>query len=263
MPILTKLINKDDSLGVETLLRQVGRELHEHKNDPEWKVIISPTGLKTVADKKTNALMINGLKAITPNIPVYSEEDLHLISDRPITYWLIDPIDGTASWLEGYPGYVNQLALIHKNQSIYGLIYHPPTRRLWSSGYDGRVRVNNLLFKLRNKKSKIIKIIDNYPEPKGLAKHIYSKLEGAAYIECGSLGLKAILAITGEVDIFAKSTIFRDWDLAPAIAISNCLNGSITSLTGDKLAIGKSIEFTNGLLVSSEKKVIDRVIKLL
>lgn len=262
MPILTKLISKDDLLKVENLLCHVGEILLRHKDDPEWKTLISLKGLKTTADEKMNMLLMDGLGAITPKIPIYSEECKHLISDRSSTYWLLDPIDGTASWLEGYPGYVSQLALIHKNQPIYGLIYHPPTHRLWSSGYDGLVRINNIPFKPKERISREIKIIDNYPEPKGVTKFIYNSLRATAYVECGSLGLKAILALTGEVDIFAKDTIFRDWDLAPAMAISNFLNGLVTSLSGNKLVIGKSIEFTDGLLVSSHKKVIDKVIKL-
>ena len=114
MPILNKLINREDLLNIEDLLCQVGGKLLGHKNDPEWKTVIDLKGLKTAADDKTNKFLSDGLCAITPEIPVYSEECLHLISDRPSTYWLIDPIDGTASWLEGYSGYVSQLALIHK-----------------------------------------------------------------------------------------------------------------------------------------------------
>ena len=51
-----------------------------------------------------NEMISDELKALSPDIPIFSEEDEHFIADRPDIYWLIDPIDGTASWFNGFKG---------------------------------------------------------------------------------------------------------------------------------------------------------------
>ena len=54
--------------------------------------------------------MISGeLNALSPGIQIFSEEQEHAIKDRPDTYWLIDPIDGTASWLNGLKDMLRRL----------------------------------------------------------------------------------------------------------------------------------------------------------
>lgn len=258
-----KIITKDLSRKIECLIANSGKLLVEHQGDPNWQTITVKEGLKTKADEKMNELICQGLRLLTPDIEIYSEEISHDIKDRPKTYWLIDPIDGTASWLEGFSGYVTQIALIQDNSAVLGIIYHPPTSRLWASGCDGNARLNGKKLYSKDRLLEVPRLIDNYPEPRGLSSRIQKLLKKSTYIECGSLGLKSVLALTDEADIFAKETIFRDWDLAPALAISACLNGSITTLEGKKLTIGKSIEFKEGLLVCGNKREAHKIIKLL
>ena len=81
-----------------------------------------------------NEMISDELNALSPGIPVFSEEHEHVITDRPDIYWLIDPIDGTASWLNGFKGYVTQVALIAHKSPVFGAIYHPSSRRLWHGG---------------------------------------------------------------------------------------------------------------------------------
>ena len=52
----------------------------------------------TTADLASHTLIINKLKALTPDIPILSEESTSIsFSERSSwkSYWLIDPLDGT------------------------------------------------------------------------------------------------------------------------------------------------------------------------
>ena len=71
---------------------------HSDNFDIELKSNNSPV---TKADLAAHNVLIKGLSAITPNMPVVSEEDdssLVIPKDHQL-YWLIDPLDGTKEFI--------------------------------------------------------------------------------------------------------------------------------------------------------------------
>jgi 3'(2'), 5'-bisphosphate nucleotidase len=255
------MIASSEKKKVGAALKKVGKWLASHKKNPEFTEIISLEGLKTKADIEANKLLFRYLSLATPSIPIFSEELAHSISDRPKKYWLIDPIDGTASWLSGFEGYVSQLALINDNQPELGMIYWPERDRLYSSSADG-VFLNNKRLSQPSLNVPPI-VIDNYPYPQGIAAVLLSRMSTHRYIECGSLGLKTIRTLAGEADIFVKSTLVRDWDMAPAMAFQRFGWGAISNLRGQQLRLGQSIEFEQGLVVSHDCDATKDTVKLL
>ena len=250
-------INDDD---ISNLLIMAGTKLLKNQKNRDWLKVINKELFKTSADEIMHRILVEGLKKITPNIKVFSEEVGHNINERSDLYWLIDPIDGTASWAEGYGGFVSQLSLIYKNQSIFGLIYWPSEDILWMAKDTKGIFINNKKIAINMKQSKNLILIDNYPEPKGIALEITQKIPNIVYKECGSIGLKAILTLTQEADIFIKNSVFRDWDLAPAFAFLPFLKGRIIDLENNNIKLGDQIEFTNGLMISHDKNIIKNVI---
>ena len=60
---------------------------------------------KARADKMAHQALSELLLKLTPRIPIISEEDPgSLVKERPARYWLIDPIDGTASFVTDFRG---------------------------------------------------------------------------------------------------------------------------------------------------------------
>ena len=126
MLTVDELEQQFDRNAVCVALKRAGDMLLDHQNDSKWRCILDDCKLKTAADLEMNTLISGELNALSPGIPVFSEEQKHVITDRPDTYWLIDPIDGTASWLNGFKGYVTQVALIaHKIPSLALFTIHP------------------------------------------------------------------------------------------------------------------------------------------
>ena len=80
-------------------IRSAGAQLLKHQTDESWRRVIDSDEVKTQADFIMNGLITDCLSNITPNVKIYSEETVHALQDRCRTYWLIDPIDGTSSWL--------------------------------------------------------------------------------------------------------------------------------------------------------------------
>ena len=63
-------------------------------------------------------------KAEYPEVPVYGEET-ECYSDEASLFWLIDPIDGTKSFIEGLPVFSNMAALIDQGVTRAAIIYNP------------------------------------------------------------------------------------------------------------------------------------------
>lgn len=46
---------------------------------------------------------------------------------KPLTYWVLDPVDGTTNLIHDYRANVISLALMQKGSMVLGMIYNPYT----------------------------------------------------------------------------------------------------------------------------------------
>lgn len=70
----------------------------------------------TDIDRMADRMLSAQLAALTPGVPVFSEE--REIRDLPARYWIIDPIDGTANLIAGLPFVAMAAALIEDGAVI-------------------------------------------------------------------------------------------------------------------------------------------------
>ena len=73
----------------------------------------------TVADREAEAAIKRVLKATFPDHAYYGEEEGRE-GDGDLL-WLIDPIDGTRSFVRGYPMFSTQIALMHRGELVVGV----------------------------------------------------------------------------------------------------------------------------------------------
>ena len=255
-----KIINK-----LESELINIGDQIKLWREKREFRNILELKSFKTQADNEANNLIKNLLNMLDPSAIIISEEDNFLGDTRPEKYWLIDPIDGTASWYDGFDGFVTQLAYIENNQTLYGAVYAPVKNKFWSAiKGDGAYLNGKRLHKL--KVTDRLNLVDNYSEPRNIAKDIFDNFNVSKYIECGSFGLKSCLVADGSADLFVKDIPFRDWDIAPVMIIIKEVGGVLSDLEGKQVKLSGSIEKNNGLVVSRDsdlsKKVVDFARKL-
>ena len=82
----------------------------------------------TDADLASHNLILQRLTELTPDIPILSEESAKLPFEERAsweTYWLVDPLDGTREFVKRNGEFTVNIALIHKHQSIIGVINVP------------------------------------------------------------------------------------------------------------------------------------------
>lgn len=214
---------------------------------------------KAHADSLAHDFLVKELKKIDSSISVISEEDeSSLVLHRPSRYWIIDPIDGTSSFVNGFLGFVTQAALIEDNKPILAAIYAPMLDALYSAQRKKGAFLNGVQLRCWDK-PKLEILIDNYPEPRGSARVIFDEFAFSKYVECGSISLKICKVAQGEADLFFKDVVVRDWDIAAPKLVLEESGGCITKLDGDRFLFENTYEH-NGLVASFNQIQCQKII---
>ena len=236
------------------IIREVGDLILIWRNSGFFEGQWEGSQFKAEADQMAHKELKKLLQRLDPSIPVVSEEDgKSLTEKRADRYWLIDPIDGTASFANGFNGFVTQVALIEKSSPMYAAIFAPALDRLYTAQRGGGAFLNDTRLKL-NAKKRMDTLIDNYPEPRGIAMNVYCDYGFKNYIECGSISLKICKVADGTADLFIKDVIVRDWDLAAPGLVLEEAGGNLTDIEGRKITYKGSYEHF-GLIAAYDNNI--------
>ena len=97
--------------------------------------------LVTVADRKSEALILERIRAQFPTHDVMGEEGTRIETGSDYK-WYVDPLDGTTNFAHGYPVFCVSLAVERKGQRIAGVIYDPTRDETFSAELGGGARLN-------------------------------------------------------------------------------------------------------------------------
>ena len=84
----------------------------------------------TIADRESEAAMRKLINAACPEHGIYGEE-FGLENTDAEWVWVLDPIDGTKSFITGKPCFGVLIALLHHGVPVLGIIDQPITRERW------------------------------------------------------------------------------------------------------------------------------------
>lgn len=187
---------------------------------------------KAHADLRAHDALRCRLADLAADIPVVSEEDTaSQAAHRPDRCFLIDPIDGTASYAGGYPGYVTQIALMVASRPVAAAIYAPELDLLYLAEHGAGATRNGLRLQTSADAARTV-LIDNEPEPRGTARQAFEALPCTGYVESGSISLKICRVADGTADLFFKDVMVRDWDFAAPHLVLAEAGGVLTMLDG-------------------------------
>lgn len=82
----------------------------------------------TMADKKSNAIICEGLEQLPASIPIISEENKAIPYDERKHFeyfWLVDPLDGTKEFIKRNGEFTVNIALVEKDRPVLGVVYAP------------------------------------------------------------------------------------------------------------------------------------------
>ncbi len=203
-------------------------------------------------DLMVNEMIIDKLNKLCPNIDIVSEENVNEIENKDRSdLWLIDPIDGTSSYIEGGDEYTLNAGLVINKKAIAGIIYAPKKERLFFSfGYDQSFEINrDKRIKINcNKLNKKIIALSNSSKPSEKILKIL-KTYNASNFQSMRSSLKFCLIANGEFDLYAANPRAREWDIAAGHAIAENAGAIVCTHNKEQILYGKADYHNPSLLV--------------
>ncbi|WPU96074.1 3'(2'),5'-bisphosphate nucleotidase CysQ [Mucilaginibacter sabulilitoris] len=208
----------------------------------------------TVADSLSHDVIFKSLSALTPHIPIISEEgkDIPYGTRKNWEYfWCVDPLDGTKEFIKHNGEFTVNIALIYKNTPVLGIIYVPVTGELyygginigsWKETPDGVIKqlhaeVNSVNWTAVGSRS--------HASPEETA--ILSQYPVTETITAGS-SLKFCLIAEGKAHIYYRHGPTMEWDTAAGQAIAVFSGATMTTPDGESFMYNKVSLLNGGFL---------------
>lgn len=214
---------------------------------------------KADADRIAHDFLSDRIHSSVPDIPVVSEEDGVSIEQKHDEYFIIDPIDGTASFAHGFTGWVTQMAYVINETPVHAGVYVPVSDEYFEADKNHGAYRNKQQLVINGTREDIRTIIDNYPQAKGITLELLNGLDIPGYIESGSIALKICRIADDTADLFFKTMEPRDWDLAAPKLILEEAGGVLRDIYGDEIRLGESNRRHHGLIATRNLAMLERV----
>ena len=215
----------------------------------------------TEADLASHKLITAALAALTPDVPVLSEESAALPWEVRRTwqrYWLVDPLDGTKEFVKRNGEFTVNIALIEDHAPVLGVVYAPVLDALyWAVKGEGAWRDDGEVKRLEPLK---------FPGENGVWKVVGSRSHGSAAfdtfanqferVEAVPMGssLKFCLVAAGAAHLFPRFGPTSEWDTAAGQCVVEAGGGMVYNLeTGEPLRYNTKASLLNPhFLVTAE-----------
>ncbi len=209
----------------------------------------------TSADLAANSLLIERLTALTPDIPILSEEaaDIDLQERRHWQrYWLLDPLDGTGEFIEGSGEFAVNIALIAQNEPVLGVVYAPVSgvcyfaakgQGAFKSSDGDTVRIHAR--RLGELPQQVLRIAVSRRQQLSLIETRLDIDHPVEYIPFGSSTLKSCMVAEGVADLYFRVGPTGEWDTGAAQCIVEEAGGRIISEHLNPLSYNERESFEN------------------
>lgn len=173
------------------------------------------------ADIVANRILCENLECF--NIPLLSEENkLTSFNERKNWeyFFMIDPIDGTKEFIKKNGEFTINIALIHKDTPVLGVVYAPAIDVLYSAKKGCGAFRNDVSLPLLQQ-SEVYTIVASKSHMSEETRYFIDSIntnKSKNFISMGS-SLKFCLVASGEADIYPRLAPTMEWDTAAADAI--------------------------------------------
>jgi len=190
----------------------------------EYKADDSPL---TQADIKSNEIICEALKKAYPDIPLLSEENKMIeyeVRKNWEYFWLIDPIDGTKEFIKKNGEFTVNIALIHKDRPVLGVVYAPALGDMYKAKEgEGAYKNSQKLPLFRNGSAEVsLKVVASKShlsdETQSFIDDLKKQTQSVEQVSKGS-SLKLVMVAEGSADIYPRLAPTMEWDTAAADAI--------------------------------------------
>jgi 3'(2'), 5'-bisphosphate nucleotidase len=224
------------------IAHQAGKAILEVYHDKPTISVKSDLTPVTNADLSAHKVITEGLKNLTPDIPILSEEAANIPFEEREQwqrYWLIDPLDGTQEFIEKKDEFTVNIALIENHQPIIGVVLAPALATTFfackNMGAFKQIRnespqkIHTCAFSEKN-----IRIILSRRHGLEKLENFLKQFDNFTRVHCGS-ALKFCLLAEGAADIYPRLSPTSEWDTAAGQCVLEQAGGAVVNSNGEPL----------------------------
>jgi 3'(2'), 5'-bisphosphate nucleotidase len=216
----------------------------------------APGSPVTDADLASHDVIVAGLRALTPEVPVLSEESAsvaYAVRREWPAFWLVDPLDGTKEFISRNGEFTVNIALVDGRQPVLGVVHAPAV----GATYFAAKGVG--AFKAEAGAPRPIGAgTERAPRLRVVASRSHSGPETEAFlarlgaVDRVSMGssLKLCLVAEGQAHLYPRFGPTMEWDTAAAQCVVEIAGGAVTDLGGRPLVYNKPDLHNPGFMVS-------------
>lgn len=209
--------------------------------------------LVTVADRKSEALILERIRRDFPDHDVMAEEGARIETGSDHK-WYVDPLDGTTNFAHGYPVFCVSLAVEHKGQRIAGVVYDPTRDEMFAAEKGSGAQLNGRPIRVSStaRLSECL-VATGFPSHKRHQNpniYFYHQLTLRSHgvRRAGSAALDLCNVASGRFDGFWEFNL-NPWDTAAGVLMVEEAGGRVTDFSGGPFQIAsRETVASNGLV---------------
>ena len=239
-----------------TIARQAGAMLLEYYArgvKTEYKGT-GTVDVVTEADRDSEKLIVEGLRAAFPNHGIVGEEGSRSQSASEYI-WYVDPLDGTTNFAHSFPVFCVSLGLARDNEVIAGVVFDPTRNELFAAEHGSGATLNGKKIRVSAAATLGESLLGTgFPSKKRHQNpniYFYHQLTMKTHgiRRAGSAALDLACVASGRYDGFWEFNL-NAWDTAAGVLLVQEAGGKLTHVDGSKfdVAISRDVLATNGII---------------
>lgn len=209
-----------------------------HGFDTMHKADASPV---TIADQQAEALIVAGLRAATPDVPVVAEEEVAggYVPPPAAGFWCVDPLDGTREFTAGRDDFAVCIGLVRDGRPVLGVVGAPAKGVIYGGILGGgavkRSAAGEQPIGARHPPAEGIAVVASRYHGKDarMAPFLAERHVGSV-VNIGS-ALKFCLLAEGLADLYPRFGTTMEWDTCAAQAVLEAAGGSVRVVEGGQV----------------------------
>lgn len=189
----------------------------------------------TIADQRANKVICDALIELDAQIPIISEENKAIAYEERKDFdyfWMVDPLDGTKEFIKRNGEFTVNIALIHNNKSVAGVVYVPVTNQMywaiegkgaWSSDTGN---INHLKANKYAMTDEGLAVVCSRSHLNEETSTFLANMNKPETVSKGS-SLKFLIIAEGNADVYPRLAPTMEWDTAAAQIILEEAGGKV------------------------------------
>jgi 3'(2'), 5'-bisphosphate nucleotidase len=235
--------------NVIKIAQEAGQEILKIYNTADFNVDMKADNSPlTQADIASHEHIVARLTALTPDIPILSEESKDISYQERKTwsrFWLVDPLDGTKEFIKRNGEFTVNIALVENGLAILGVVHVPVLDLTYYAAKDvGAFKVQKgqaQAIKAKGLSSKQISVVASRSHAGPETEAFLANLAKDYQVNLASKGsaLKICMVAEGEANLYPRLGPTMEWDTAAAQCVAEQAGALVTNIQNEPLHYNK------------------------